>query len=983
MAQHTTLPRYIIEHGLPIIKNYTPEEYEAFDQNFQITQDSFGVLYFANGDGVLIYDGENWELIPLANNGIAYSIHCTNDQVIYVGGSREIGYIAFDSTQQRSYFSLSDSIPEGLPELGTVRNIISTGDEIYFYSSNQIFRYHQNQFSVIKANENLFNGIFQIKDQIWIPRRNKQMGILKGDIIQMIESFPPLNSQIISMSKFDGNKLILGAYQDGLYVYDQQNLIRLKTQIDGYLREHRIKEILLLSDRNLAIATRTGGIVIIDTLGNHLMSLEDKSTMISKKIFDLFIDSDHVLWAGMDYGISKIEYPSRFSIFDERNGLEGVLTNVVRHNNKIHVATEYGIYVLETSDLNNAYFRLKYPLKDYVDDMLSMDGELMLTYSSGVYTAGENGIKKIAHLQYPNSLVKSTNHSERIYVGHNVGIQILERSGTQWNQKPIEGIDGQIYGIQEMPSGDIWLETDHDAIWRVTWANSSIATKKYSVEQGLPNAVGRIFRLNDRLYFREIYGYTMYLYNPEQDRFIKDTTINQLLGIEGSIKVRFLDEAGNIWFDKFLTNTEIQSLVAWKDGKSYQIQDLEETRIQHTNGKGVFPEYQDKVVWNIGKKSLAKTNLNQPNLLSDLDLHTVIKKVTNRGKAVALTQRPTINFKRNQIRFEYACPSYFEETKNQFQVKLLGYDEKWSDWSIENTKEFTNLDEGEYTFFVRSKNILGHVSPDVSFSYRILPPWYRTWWAFILYIILLFVLIWLLLKWRSQQLEAKNLELERIIKKRTAELASKNEQLATQAHKLKEVDQMKSRLFANISHEFRTPLTLIKGPLDQIKTFPDAELNEEQVDMMHRNADRLLKLVNQLLDLSKLDAQALPIIETETNIFRILRTMASAFSSMAAQRNLDYRIQIPAINIWASIDVDKLEKIVNNLLSNAFKFTADEGQITISANHQNDELNIEISDTGIGIPAQHQHQIFNRFYQIDNSSTRQQEGSGHRSFFSP
>ncbi len=194
--------------------------------------------------------------------------------------------------------------------------------------------------------------------------------------------------------------------------------------------------------------------------------------------------------------------------------------------------------------------------------------------------------------------------------------------------------------------------------------------------------------------------------------------------------------------------------------------------------------------------------------------------------------------------------------------------------------------------------------------------------------------------------------------------------------KLRELDRIKSDFFANISHEFRTPLTLIKGPIEQLEQNPEEKLSRENVKMIRRNASRVLKLVNQLLDLSQVSEGNLKLEPTEGDVFKCLRAATSSFSSHAAQRQIDYRVQIPSRTLWASFDRDKLEKVVYNLLSNAFKFSNDGAIISFDVSYAEQYLNIKVNDVGKGIPKEKLPFIFDRFYQVDGSSVREQEGSG-------
>ena len=249
----------------------------------------------------------------------------------------------------------------------------------------------------------------------------------------------------------------------------------------------------------------------------------------------------------------------------------------------------------------------------------------------------------------------------------------------------------------------------------------------------------------------------------------------------------------------------------------------------------------------------------------------------------------------NRFRFEFSSPSYSDEQVNKYQFYLEGYETQWSDWTKETKKEYTNLPEGTYTFRVRAENIFNQKSIEDTYSFSIRPPWYRSWWAYLLYFFSGLVGIYSIVEWRSRRLFLEKSKLEKIILSRTEELQSSNKklkvqkiQLANQKEELQEIDQVKSRLFANISHEFRTPLTLIKAPLDQVMRFPERRLDQSNIEMMQRNSDRLLRLVNQMLDLSKLDSGNLPLNKTEGNLFQCIRTAASSFSSLAARSQFGF-----------------------------------------------------------------------------------------------
>ncbi|MEE9463237.1 MAG: response regulator [Bacteroidales bacterium] len=227
------------------------------------------------------------------------------------------------------------------------------------------------------------------------------------------------------------------------------------------------------------------------------------------------------------------------------------------------------------------------------------------------------------------------------------------------------------------------------------------------------------------------------------------------------------------------------------------------------------------------------------------------------------------------------------------------------------------------------------------------------------------------------ELERLRLGLEDKVKDRTAELEQKNLQIM-------EMDQMKTRFFSNVSHEFRTPLTLIIGPLEDILSKEElTEKNRVAMERMHRNAIRLLGLINQLLDLSKLDAGSMKLKMSESDIMRFSRLIISSFQPLADRKNIQYNINIPEKEYITYFDQDKIEKILTNLLSNAFKYTPEEGEVNCQVkiesrgrNKGQDFMNIRISDSGPGIPIEMVDKIFDRFYQVEGSWQHSSGGTG-------
>ncbi|GAA4405449.1 two-component regulator propeller domain-containing protein [Nibrella viscosa] len=330
-------------------------------------------------------------------------------------------------------------------------------------------------------------------------------------------------------------------------------------------------------------------------------------------------------------------------------------------------------------------------------------------------------------------------------------------------------------------------------------------------------------------------------------------------------------------------------------------------------------------------------------------------------RSIENTQQIDLAHTQNLVTVEFGVMDYTNPAGNRYRYRLAGIDRTWVEAGNNRFANYAQLPDGRYTLQVMGSADGEIWSKPVELQIRIHPPVYRSWWAYLLYTLAL-----LLVGWQVYRFQTQRLLLEQQVAFEQKE-----------AGRLAELDALKTRFFTNISHEFRTPLTLILGPVEEaIQEY----VHDTRFPLIQRNAVRLQSLINQLLDLSKLEAGQLKAELEPGDLAAFFRTLAGSFSSLAESRQIMFTFVQSETERWVNFDRDKLEKITSNLLSNAFKFTPEGKDVRMTVTYPEpgsaDSLQLRVGDTGIGIPADHLPRIFERFYQVDGTINRSYEGTG-------
>ncbi len=483
------------------------------------------------------------------------------------------------------------------------------------------------------------------------------------------------------------------------------------------------------------------------------------------------------------------------------------------------------------------------------------------------------------------------------------------------------------------------------------------------------------------------------LYNPGNNNF---RVFRQKDGLPDNVILTILeDNSGNLWMS---TTKGLSNLIISKDkntnklryrfrnydksdglqGKEFNVNSACKTHrgeliFGGSNGFNIFRP--DEIKSDTIRPDVVLTNFQLFN--KDIKINEKIDGRVLLKKSFSSTREITLKHNENMFSIGFAALNYFHPEKNKYKYRLEGFNNKWLTTDGHQRRvTYTNLDPGEYTFRVKASNSDGLWNEKgTSLNIKVLPPLWRTSAAFVIYIIMLIGALLLL----------RHLVLER------ERLKFRTEQERQTAIRNHEMDMMKIKFFTNISHEFRTPISLILSPLDKILQRTSDPEQQKLLLLVQRNSRRLLNLVNQLLDFRRMDVQELRLNLSPGNVIEFIREIVISFSDLSEKKEIQYSFHTSIDQLQIQFDHDKLEKILFNLLSNAFKFTQDKGKISVNIgvkesdkeirnsltkSNKSDWLEIKVIDSGIGIPVSKHKKIFERFFQSESPGTFVNNGSG-------
>ncbi|WMI65587.1 two-component regulator propeller domain-containing protein [Aestuariibaculum sp. YM273] len=935
---------------------------DGLSQNsvISIAQDSIGYLWMATQDGLNKYNGRDFkhydkqfEDITRATFSKLGKVYIDKQNRLWIithSGKLELYQPQTDDFKHIKFkFDVSTIFQDKYQNLyiGTFNNGLfkvnsGTKDTIQVLKdtdkSKTVYHLMEDDNTLIAACSESVLSIYENRDYNTIPVQNS------------------VTTNYSSLEKGPDKTLWLGTYGHGLFYKPQGSKSFIKYENKNIPPDLNIEDLLIDSKSRLWIATYGNGVYLIDKKSNIVKNFKaNKNNPFAihyNDMLSLYEDITGTIWFGSD-GTGASYYDAhliKFNILTNNQVPKSVNVDMVRcittdKQNNIWIGTSgKGLTVVDlkketykTYTTENSYIASNRIISTcFLNDELWIGHQgygLNILEASGNYKyypeLKNHTIWRIIKVSNQQAWLCTERHGIILFDKYK---GILKTYNTNNSKLSSNNIRALVYGIDN----DMWIGTDDNGLFKLNETT---------------NQIEKINNINDKiksLYYSKntlwvgTNGNGLKAYNIEKDTIETFTTKN---GLPNDVVYGILpDNENNLWLS---TNNGI-SKFNHINFENFSVYDGLQAKEFNT---GAYYKDQYNTLYFGGLEGI---NWFHPEQLSfnKEKPKTIISKFEVFSKPRDLTPNLNLNYKDNTITFSFSSLHFSQPKRNLYKYQLVNHDNDWIESGNNNTAHYTNLPPNNYTFQVISCNYDGiWNNTPTTYAFTIRQPWYFSTMAIVLYLLLFLIISYLVysyLKWRwhiKMQLQFEHEETER----------------------LKQLDSFKTKLYTNISHEFRTPLTLISGPVEKQLNNPKlSNTDRKELKLVQRNSKRLLNLVNQLLDLSKLETGNLTLSVVQGDLGLFLTQLVKSFQFKAEEKNIDFRYNIPKIQ-EAWFDKDVVEKIVTNLLANAVKYAPNNGKVSFQVNKQQGEIIITIINNGNTIPDDNISKLFQRYYQ-DNKS---------------
>ncbi len=811
--------------GAPLVSWFDAVDIPGDPRNLCITMDNCGVMYFGNSSkGIVTYNGLRWGLIKMGSRQRVNALATDYRGIVYVGGETDFGFLQPDDSGELLFRSLADRLADSLVrnEMQMISSIAADSSTVFFTDRRNLFLYDLNSdsLSVIDMNGN-YNlkdaGRILVKDgRVIIADDRKGLYEYREGTLTLIPGSSKLGiKRFMALLPFDRESIILATSRNGIYLFNmvtgelKSNF--LPEAINNKLKENHISDAVNIPGKRFAIGVSGGeGVYIFSHDGTLQQQVSVGTTGIQEAtVTAMYCDyaSNSQLWfCTMGY-INRAYVSLPVSEFGSGTGLKSTIGDIIEYDGSVFVSSDAGLFRSFVNDSGIVQFSKLEDIEAGVSDLLTTNLQggrvLIASAANGLYQLDKEGyVSSFLDGVSISAMKADMNDSATILAGSTHGIILTVRnSEEEWtvaHESKRNSVRGTVQTIEQSGDGDWWIQTDGPcSLYRLSCAPSDTNFIIYDRTKGLESdTINHIVTVDKKLYVCT--GSGIYRYDSDNDRFVKD---NDLIGdtfSNISIERLFKTPEGDILVAAFDTHYFTALVTPTREGhvifrKQFDfLPDISVSDIDYianniwlAKGRSIYVIDKSNLGYGYGSFSTILTGIiagNNEILLSGQFYTTTPEGIRIPSLVQPENNQPSLRYSHSDISFSWTTTSYVGEEKTEYRYKLDGLEKDWSKWEKRNSRDFTSLPFGHYTFRLIAKTLTGLESKEVDYSFSVRKPWYAT-----IPVLLLFTLIGLLavlaiIRFYTWRLKSESTRLENLVKQRNTILSRQKEELDASVH---------------------------------------------------------------------------------------------------------------------------------------------------------------------------------------------------------
>jgi serine phosphatase RsbU (regulator of sigma subunit)/ligand-binding sensor domain-containing protein len=771
--------------GNYFIKNFDQKTSGLNGQAWTGIEDNNGILYFASGTKISMYDGRNWTSIQLTNQAPPLSF-CKNDLgTIFVGGVGEIGYLKPNKQGLMEYVSLKNKAPKETRDFQNVWTCVSDGRYVYYATDNGIFSWNG---AVVKfIAKPVFMTLNKIGNQVLFCSPKEGLLEIDNGIIKPLKNGKVFNNiPIVGGVKLSDSEILFLTGKDPVMIYNSKtgeiNASRNTfLTYNSFLSQAYVYSVEKTINNKIVIGTINQGALIFDMVGNFTSQITTKTGLLNNAINKVINDRMGNIWLCTDKGVARIEINSGIKNWGQNEGIDGTVEDVIAYNNTLYVATAVGVKYLKDG--------LFVPIEGVKNEnwqFLNFNKRLFLGNANGLYEIN-HGQKTATNLFNKSTVWCMNQKDNQLILGCSDGIYLYNIATKFFIQ--LVKTKSAIRSIALDQSQRIWFATENTGVGYID-ANKQVTL--LGRKQGLQfDSYNQVFTIQNKVYVATKAG--LFSLNHSKNKLVKSCEFGEFMCKDVTGVFRIKEFGKNMIFTSTYGDNSARFSCINLKNKYRDTLNLKQLPKMHIYS---FCE-KNNIIWlgtpfglyQYNKKEIRNVNFVNKALIRQVfigkdsllfggsylnfdERHHAVNGSIQSNKLI-----PKVNYDLNAFNFVFTNPFFNNEDKILYQYKLEGFDEEWSSWSADNFKSYTNLFEGKYTFMVRAQNVFGEVSEIGIYSFRITPPWYRTIYSYTAYVLIFVYSIYSFVRMYTRRLREANIRLENIVKERTAEVVKQRDEI--------------------------------------------------------------------------------------------------------------------------------------------------------------------------------------------------------------